>query len=191
MQCLYLALFSVFVYYAQAQSLVQDAKYNNKELRCLVCQKSIEELEAEIKKIDPESTVDVGGYRLDAEGNYNHKTVSMAKSEIHLSEMMETVCKKMDNYVRALWKSNGTLTLFTMLSPDGTMNGDFDSVDLIQDMDLNESLKYYCEGIVEEYEEILIKLYQQEAEDVKTRFCFTETGVCPASADYVTRREEL
>lgn len=108
-----------------------------------MCQQSVVELELEISKIDPESTIDVGGHRLDADGNYRHKSIAQAKSELHLSELIDEVCNKMDNYVRALWKSNGTLTLFSMINSDGVMNADFDSVDLIQDEDLNKSLKYY------------------------------------------------
>lgn len=85
----------------------------------------------------------MGGHRLDVDGNYKHKSIAQAKSELHLSELIDGVCNKMDNYIRALWKSNGTLTLFAMLNPDGIMNADFDSVDIIQDEDLNKSLKYY------------------------------------------------
>ncbi|XP_018570423.1 protein seele [Anoplophora glabripennis] len=180
-------IFSFCFYYTWAQSLVHEVKYDLKELRCLVCQKSVVELDLEISKIDPDSTIDVGGHRLDVDGNYRHKSISQAKSELHLSELIDEVCNKMDNYVRALWKSNGTLTLFSMLSPEGIMNADFDSVDLIQDEDLNKSLKYYCEGIMEEHEEALIKMYQNDSPDIKTRFCFTETGICPATK----KNEEL
>ncbi|KAJ8969208.1 hypothetical protein NQ317_011834 [Molorchus minor] len=143
-----------------------------------VCKQSINELTNEIGKIDPNKVVDVGGYRLDADGNYRHKTVPKAKSELHLSEVIEEVCTKMDNYVRALWKSNGTLTLFSMLTESGAMNPIFDEVNIIQDEDLNKSLKYYCEGIMEEYEEYIIKLYQEDVLDKTTQFCFKETGLC-------------
>jgi hypothetical protein len=49
----------------------------------------------------------------------------------------------MDDYVRATWKSNGTLTLLKLITDEGQMNNAMSDVDLIQDDDLNKSLKYY------------------------------------------------
>lgn len=66
-----------------------------------------------------------------------------AKSEIFLSELIDDICDKMDDYVRATWKSNGQLTLLRMMGHDGQMNSDMSRVDIIQDGDLNKSLKYY------------------------------------------------
>ncbi|KAJ8963083.1 hypothetical protein NQ318_018547 [Aromia moschata] len=172
--------FILFIFAFQhinAQSLVTDVKINARELRCLVCKKSVDELTEEIKKIDPDKTVDVGGHRLDADGNYRHKAVPQAKSELHLSEIIEGVCNQMDNYVRAVWKANGTLTLFSMVK-DGKMNADFDNVQIVQDDDLNKSLKYYCESIMEEFEENIIKLYQEDAADITTQFCIEQTKIC-------------
>lgn len=97
-------------------------------------------------KLDPAKKVDIGGYRLDAKGNYHQKTVSEDKSEIKLSELLDDICKQMDDYVRATWKDSGKLTLLKMIGDDGKMNSDMSSVDFIQDDDLNKSLKYYVSG---------------------------------------------
>lgn len=112
-----------------------------------VCKTSLEELNKAVKKIDPTKTVDVGGYRLDHDGNYKHKSVSQAKSEIHLSELIEDICTKMDDYIRATWKTNGRLTLLRLIGDDGNMNSDMSEVDIIQDDDLNKSLKYYVSNL--------------------------------------------
>lgn len=108
-----------------------------------VCQASLEELDDEIRKIDPKKKVDIGGYRLDASGNAKMKSVPQAKSEVHLSELIDKVCDKMDDYVRATWKSNGQLTLLRLMDKNGGMNPDMSHVDIIQDGDLNKSLKFY------------------------------------------------
>ncbi|XP_023025935.1 canopy family protein seele isoform X2 [Leptinotarsa decemlineata] len=146
----------------------------------IVCETSVQEVAKAINKLDPNKKVDVGGYRLDIDGNYNHKAISEAKSELALSEIIENVCEKMDNYVRATWKSNGTLTLLKMISDEGTMSPNFGDVDILQDDDLNKSLKYYCEEFMGEYEEDLIKLYQEEHEDVQKEFCVLQTKLCPS-----------
>lgn len=68
--------------------------------------------------------------------------VPLSKSEVHLSSMLDTICKKMDDYARAKYKSNGKLTLVKMVS-DGGMNPMLGEVDFVQDGDLNKSLEYF------------------------------------------------
>ncbi|CAG9766390.1 unnamed protein product [Ceutorhynchus assimilis] len=170
-----LSLFLLFCY-INAQSVVQNVKLDNKEVRCLVCEVTIKELTALVLKSDKTKTVKVGGHRLDANGNYDApKSVPLDKSEIYLSELMEKVCNTMDDYVRGLFKSNKTLTLMKMIE-DGKMNPHMDSVEFVQDDDLNKSLKYYCESIIEVHEEDIIEFYQGDKD--LDKFC-VEERVCP------------
>ncbi|XP_056634173.1 protein seele [Diorhabda sublineata] len=186
----YLCLVLSFFYFhsVKAQSFATDTEIDPAELRCLVCEKSIYEINREVNKLDPNKKVDVGGYRLDAQGNYEHKTVPQTKSELALSEIIEGVCNKMDNYIRAKWKNNGSLTLLNMLTDIGTMNPDWSDVDIIQDGDLNKSLKFYCEGIMEEHEEEIITLYQKGETDVSKAFCITQSNIC---TDFKSPKLEL
>lgn len=66
----------------------------------------------------------------------------MIKSETHFSELLENVCVKLDDYVRARYKSNGKLTIFNLISPTGGMNPDMSKVKIVQDSDLNKSLRF-------------------------------------------------
>lgn len=109
----------------------------------LVCQGTFDELKLKLDKLDPSLQTDVGGYRLDKEGNLKKKTVSQAKSEIVLSDILDEVCTAMDEYVRVTWKSNGTLAIVKMIMADSSMNPILSEVDFITDDDLNKSLKYY------------------------------------------------
>jgi hypothetical protein len=49
----------------------------------------------------------------------------------------------MDDYVRATYKTSGELTLLRLIGADGQMNPDLSHVDIVQDSDLNKSLKFY------------------------------------------------
>lgn len=49
----------------------------------------------------------------------------------------------MDDYVRATYKTSGELTLLPIIGKNGQMNPDLGLVDIIQDSDLNKSLKFY------------------------------------------------
>ncbi|KAB0803282.1 hypothetical protein PPYR_00252 [Photinus pyralis] len=148
-----------------------------KELQCLICKVAIDELHTLIKQIDPNRKVDVGGYRIDSTGNFQQKTVSEAKSEVHLSELADKACDKIDDYVRATWKDSGKLTLLRLTTSSGSLNSDISSVDIIQDDDLNKSLKYYCDGIINDYEDSIIDHFKNEG-DVAYEVCNRESNLC-------------
>lgn len=107
-----------------------------------MCEASLQELDQKIRSIDPDKTVDVGGYHLDAGGDLKRKVKQQAKSEIYLSDYVDEVCDRMDDYVRATHKENGTLLILNLITDTG-LNPLMSEVDVIQDDDLNKSLKYY------------------------------------------------
>lgn len=49
----------------------------------------------------------------------------------------------MDDYAKARFKSNRTLTVLKLTSAGGGMNPAMSAVDFIQDGDLNKSLKHF------------------------------------------------
>lgn len=49
----------------------------------------------------------------------------------------------MDDYAKARFKSNRTLTVMRLTLADGGMNPGMSAVDFIQDGDLNKSLKHF------------------------------------------------
>lgn len=87
--------------------------------------------------------MEVGNFRLDGNGNMIRKKIPLAKSEIYISEVLDNICDKMEDYVRATYKSNGDLTIMKLMTESGHMNPEMSNVDIIQDDDLNKSLKYY------------------------------------------------
>lgn len=157
------------------------ASVDPKNVRCLVCRSVVEEIDSVIQKVDPKRTMEVGSYRLDPMGNQKQKTVPYARSEMHLTEVLETVCNKMDDYVRATYKTSGELTLLRLIGADGQMNPDLSHVDIVQDSDLNKSLKFYCEGIVEEYEENILRLFGRDADNIDIKLCSSEAKLCSHS----------
>lgn len=159
-------------------SFVKSTEIDNKFLKCLVCRSTVKEVEAELAKIDPSREIEIGNYRLDAEGNVIHKKVPLAQSEVHISDVLDSVCEKMSDYVRATYKSNGQLTILNLMGPSGSMNPEMSKVDIIQDGDLNKSLKYYCEEIVDEFEDSMISLFARKEKNVRRQLCTNETKLC-------------
>ncbi|XP_076276500.1 canopy family protein seele isoform X1 [Lasioglossum baleicum] len=159
-------------------TVVTSTDIDNKYLKCLVCRSTIKEVEGELAKIDPSMEIDVGNYRLDADGNIVTKKVLLAQSEVHISDVLDNICEKMSDYVRATYKSNSELTILNLMGPAGGMNPEVAKVDIIQDGDLNKSLKYYCEGIVEEFEDSIISLFVRKEEDIKYQMCTNIAKLC-------------
>ncbi|KAI4492097.1 hypothetical protein M0802_010105 [Mischocyttarus mexicanus] len=157
---------------------VKSTEIDKNYLRCLVCRATMNEMETELGKIDPSIEIEVGNYRMDAQGNSITKKVPKARSEIHISETIDEICEKMSDYVRATHRETGKLTILNLMDSSGGMNPEMSNVDLIQDDDLNKSLKYYCEGIVEEFEEPIISLFSQGKTDVKGKLCTGIAKIC-------------
>lgn len=58
----------------------------------IVCKATVDEMERAVKKVDPRKKVEVGGFRMNLDGDTVAKTVQLAKSETYLTELMEKIC---------------------------------------------------------------------------------------------------
>ncbi|OXU26490.1 hypothetical protein TSAR_003616 [Trichomalopsis sarcophagae] len=169
-----------FLIYFIAVFLVGTALVNNvnlKQVRCLVCRTIVDEFKHEVSKIDPTKEIEIGQYRLDSKGNTVHKKVPLSMSEVHLSDLLDSICKQMEDYVRATYKSNGKLTLLKLMS-DGGVNPLINEVDIVQDGDLNKSLEYFCTDIVNEHEETFIEVISKKIKNPKAEICTEAAEYC-------------
>ena len=81
-------------------------------------------------------------------GNSLHLQVKYARSEIHLSELVDSVCEEFENYVQAREKTGDkAVTIIRITTKSGGMNPLFGSVDIVPDEDLNKRLKFYVRKI--------------------------------------------
>jgi len=69
--------------------------------------------------------------------------VPYARSEIHLNEIVDTVCKQFEEYAQAREKATGQATIIRIMARGGGMNPRFGEVEIIPDDDLNTRLKFY------------------------------------------------
>uniref|UniRef100_T1HA39 DUF3456 domain-containing protein n=1 Tax=Rhodnius prolixus TaxID=13249 RepID=T1HA39_RHOPR len=104
--------------------------------------------------------------------------VEYRRSEVFLTELMENICDKMKDFVRARLKSNGQLVVIPLFSQAGQMNSMISDVDIIQDSDLNKSLQFYCEGILEENEESFVKRFSEGGENLDIKLCTEAAQLC-------------
>ena len=134
--------------------------FDSKTLNCLVCKALVEEIEGAINKVDPAKKVETGTFRLNGDGSQSKKLVKLlcpliafvnfcplqipyARSQEHLSEVVDNVCKGFEDYAQAKKKSNGEPTIIRLMTHEGNMNPEMSQVDIVPDEDLNTRLKFY------------------------------------------------
>ncbi|XP_029167577.1 protein seele [Nylanderia fulva] len=178
---LFVSLFLINIFTAESTDI--DLKH----LKCLVCRATMKELQDEISKANPNTLVEVGVYRMDAKGNTIHKKVPLSQSEVYISDVLDNICEKMTDYVRATKKSNNQLTILNLMS-SGSMNPLMSEVDVIQDGDLNKSLQHYCSDIVGEFEDDIISLYVNNKLNKKEMLCTKISNIC--NDDYIDEDDE-
>ena len=96
-----------------------------------------------------------------------------------LFEGDEGICKVMDDYAKAKYKTTGKLTVLKMFD-EGAMNPLMSEVDFVQDQDLNKSLKHYCLEVLDEYDEVFLEYFMSEQlnENVVEEICLNRTKLC-------------
>lgn len=170
--------FLLYVFFISFYAHVGSQTVDHREVKCLVCRRLVELMEQDIEKIDPKKKVDVGSFRIDHKGDQRHKEVEYRRSEIFLTELMEKICNKMEDHVRARLKSNGRLIIFPLVTESGKMNPIMSDVDVIQDSDLNKSLKFYCEGILEDFDEGFIRSFKEPDQNMDIKICSDVAKLC-------------
>ncbi|XP_037716948.1 protein seele [Drosophila subpulchrella] len=177
-------------------ALAQGYSFTSREVKCHVCKAVVTELEEAVAKEDSHKMADVSGFRLDAQGNSISKKVRLVKSEMYLTELMEGICEKMEDYLKATYKSNGKFTLLKMIV-NGQMNPESSLVDFVQDGDLNKSLGHFCNEVLEDNDEIFVKAFQAEelGNDLDIKICSEQASYCdeaPVQEEYdFDGKEEL
>ncbi|NXJ14127.1 CNPY2 protein, partial [Odontophorus gujanensis] len=164
------------------------------------CRALVDELEWEIAQVDPRKTIQMGSFRINPDGSQSVVEVPYARSEAHLTELLERVCEKMKDYGEKVDPSTHRKSYVRVISHDGTKM-DLSGVKI--DGDVASSLKFavragnrcgfrgslgsvadlhvvllQCESIAEEYEDELIEFLSHEADNVKDRLCSKRTDLC-------------
>ncbi|KAJ8273010.1 hypothetical protein GJAV_G00096320 [Gymnothorax javanicus] len=150
-------------------------------LYCSACRAIVEELNYSISQVDPKKTIHVGSFRLNPDGTLTDRKVPLARSETHITELLEDVCNNMSDY--ALHTDPDTKEKsYKRFAPRNGQNDFPDFKDFQFDgPETSNSLKFACETFVEEYEDNIISLFAQEKADVADELCNVVSGHCKGS----------
>ncbi|XP_048367750.1 protein canopy homolog 1 isoform X2 [Sphaerodactylus townsendi] len=68
------------------------------EVSSVACKALADELTYDIKKIGPKRTVNSGTFRINPDGTRGKKKIPFAKSETFLTDVLEKICDRMNDY---------------------------------------------------------------------------------------------
>jgi len=161
----------------------------DKMLYCSACRAIGDEINYSISQVDPKKMLAVGSFRLSPDGTMKDKKVPFARSETHISELLEGVCGSMSDY--ALYEDPETKRKsYKRFAPRGE-NGAFPDIDNFKfdgGPDSSNDLKFACETIVEELEDDIITLFAQSSDDAVDKLCNEVSDFCK---DGKLQNEEL
>ncbi|KAG0730601.1 Protein canopy 2 [Chionoecetes opilio] len=131
-------------------------------VRCAVCRSLVNELRTAILEVDPRKAIEVGSYRIEADGKQKLSSVKYADSEKGQLEAIKLV-------------------------ENGNMNPRMKEYDMVQDPDLNKGLEFHCEAIIEEHEDDIVKFFKKSSDaslpDLQEEFCGDVTSLCRGVKD--------
>ena len=85
---------------------------NMKLMKCLVCQNLVTEFETAIMRTDPKRKIDTPvSYRDKKDGIVRRKIIPYARSQMHLIELTENICRNFEDYALAKVKETGKSTI--------------------------------------------------------------------------------
>merc|ERR1712107_227600 len=152
--------------------------FSSENLKCLVCKSLVDEIEHIIAKVDPKKKTETGTFRLNSDGSQTRNVIPYARSQSHLMDVVDTVCKNFEDYAQAKHKTSGEPTIIRIVTHEGNMNPDMQTVDIVPDDDLNTRLKFYCENIVEDMEDDIMDLFSTEQENMDLELCSRRSKIC-------------
>ncbi|XP_070701450.1 protein canopy-1 isoform X2 [Pempheris klunzingeri] len=149
-------------------------------LYCSACMAIADELNYSISQVDPKKTINISGFRLNADGSTTDRKVPLARSETYLSELLDDVCNSMSDY--ALHVDPDTQhKQYMRFAPRGSgATGDFPDFKNFHfdGPEIQNALKFACESIVEELEDEIISLFSQDIEHVHKELCNRVSDYC-------------
>ncbi|XP_032090466.1 protein canopy homolog 1 [Thamnophis elegans] len=149
----------------------------NPEVFCGACKALADELEYEIKKIGPRRTVNSGTFRINPDGSRGKKKIPFAKSETFLTDILENICDRMNDYKL----EDDPVTkkkIFKRYAP----RKDEEIYPIYKQYffysDAYKPLKYACETIIEQYEDEIFSVITRESHSLADKLCIEKSGLC-------------
>uniref|UniRef100_A0A8D1FPP2 Saposin B-type domain-containing protein n=1 Tax=Sus scrofa TaxID=9823 RepID=A0A8D1FPP2_PIG len=149
---------------------------------CGACRALMDEVEHDVTKARQKKTK-VGSVRINPDGTQQKREIPLAQSEAFLTDLLEKVCERMNDYKL----EEDPVTQEKTFKRFAPRRGD----EIYKEFkkfffysDAYRPLKFACETIIEEYEDEIFSLIAQEANHLADKLCSEKSGLCDTSAHH-------
>ncbi|PIC42169.1 hypothetical protein B9Z55_009333 [Caenorhabditis nigoni] len=139
-------------------------------LECGACSLLVTHFELKIAGVDPKKKIEVGSFRVSPTGEQKGlKEIGYARSESHLTEIIEHVCDEAKHYKLVVNTITGKSVY---VHKDATyLKGDESSK-------MRSRLQNACNDFIDSHEDELLTFLKTAHEEPVKQFCHLEVGVC-------------
>lgn len=156
-------------------SLLEDClAKRSKDIYCGACLALIDEVTWDISQVDPKKKIQIGSFRIDSKGNQALQEIPLARSAVHLTEVLEGVCNQMTNYASST-NADGHRSYVRTNSRDGSAVS-LTNIEITGEV--HSQLKFACESLIEDHEDDLIPAFQSGLDDLPELICVDLMDVC-------------
>uniref|UniRef100_A0A8C3VZJ2 Canopy FGF signaling regulator 1 n=1 Tax=Catagonus wagneri TaxID=51154 RepID=A0A8C3VZJ2_9CETA len=146
------------------------------------CRALMDELEHDVTEVRQRGSK-VGSYRIGPGGTQERRKIPLAQSEAFLTDLLENVCERMNDYKLDQHPVTKEKTLKRFAPRKGDkIYEEFKKFFFYSDA--YRPLKFACESIIEEYEEEIFSLIAQEATHLADKLCSEKAGLCGTSTNH-------
>uniref|UniRef100_A0A8R1HJV2 DUF3456 domain-containing protein n=1 Tax=Caenorhabditis japonica TaxID=281687 RepID=A0A8R1HJV2_CAEJA len=161
----FLQVFTVFL----ALQLVDAASISS--LECGACSLLVTHFELKIAAVDPNKKIEVGSFRVSPTGEQKGlKEIGYARSETHLTEIIEHVCDEAKNY-KLVMNTNTGKSVYVHKDVSQHLDGD-------ESAKMRSRLQNACNDFIDANEDELLHFLKSAHEKPVKEFCHKTIGVC-------------
>ncbi|XP_002733698.1 protein canopy homolog 1-like [Saccoglossus kowalevskii] len=161
------------------------------ELYCGACLALVDEVEYAINSVDPRETIDVGSFRVLPDGSQKQMKVPYATSEVHLMEVLETVCDQMKDYALHTDPDTDEKSYMRYNNRENEKDKPITLSNVSISADVSKALRIACENIVEDYEDDIIHLFTNKQNNIHYKLCADSAELCNDMEDTPPPKDEL
>ncbi|XP_068940596.1 protein canopy homolog 1 isoform X1 [Petaurus breviceps papuanus] len=149
----------------------------DRDVFCGACRALMDEVEYDVMKARQKKGVRVKSYRIRPDGTQERTKIPLAQSEAFLTEVLETICERMNDY-KLEEDSETNARTFKRFAPrkGDKIYKEFKRFYFYSDA--YRPLKFACETIIEEYEDEIFSLIAQEADHLADKLCSEKSDLC-------------
>ncbi|XP_071941360.1 protein canopy homolog 1-like [Antedon mediterranea] len=163
-------------------SVLHAAAKRDQELYCGACKALVDEIEYAIKQVKPHKMIDVGSFRINPDGTQTQEKVPFAGSEVHMTELVEDICDKMNDYAASTDTVTQKRTYTRFNKREGEENIELHNISI--DGETSKKLKYACQNVLEDYEEELLQIFREKKENKSHLLCNVISELCSNEEDH-------